>query len=72
MARQKSKPVSEQLRQAIRDSGLSYYRLARECGVSDGGLSRFMRNERDLTARSIDRICSFLGLELRQSKQKGE
>jgi transcriptional regulator with XRE-family HTH domain len=72
MARQKVKPVSGQLRKAIRDSGLSYYRLARECGVTDGALSRFMRDERDLTARSMDRICGFLGLELRQSKQKGE
>ncbi len=71
MARREDKPFSEQLRQAIRDSGLSYYRLARECGVNDGALSRFMRSERDLTARSIDRICSYLGLELRQSKQKG-
>ena len=72
MARRRQKPVSEQLRQAIRDSGLSLYGLGRQSGVNDGALSRFMRGERDLTTRSVDRLCKSLGLELRESKREGE
>lgn len=71
MARKQPKPLSEQLREAIRRSGLSLYRLGRECGVNDGQLSRFMRRQRDLTTRSVDRLCKYLGLELRESERKG-
>jgi len=72
MAGKRYKPICEQLRRAIRDSGLSLYRLERECGVNNAQLSRFMRGEQDLKGRSIDRLCKFLGLELRPTKRKGE
>ena len=71
MARKRRVPVSEQLRQAILDSGESYCRIAHGCGVNDGQLSRFMRGERGLTTATLDRLCAYLGLELRESKRKG-
>ena len=63
--------ISQQLRQAIASSGLSLCQVARECGVNDAQLSRFMRDERGLTTATVDRLCEYLGLELRESKRKG-
>ena len=71
MARKRAKALSDQLRQAIRDSGQSLCHIAGECGVDDGILSRFMRGERGLTTKTLDRLCAYLGLELRQSRRKG-
>ena len=71
MMRRSRVVVSDQLRQAIRDSGLSLLGIAEASGVDDSALSRFMRGKRDLTTRSVDKLCRYLNLELRKSKQKG-
>ena len=72
MTKKKPRRVfSDQLREAIRRSGQSLLGIAQATGVDDGILSRFMRNERGLTTRSIDKLCQYFGLELRESKQKG-
>lgn len=71
MARRRKRSISRQLRQAIRDSGESLLHIAGQTGVDDGALSRFMRAERGLTLKSVDRLCKYLGLELWESKQKG-
>ena len=71
MAKARAATVSGQLRQAIRDSGLSLCQLAKATEVDDGILSRFMRRERGLTTKTLDRLCKHLGLELRESKRKG-
>lgn len=71
MARKKGKTVSGQLRRAIRECGQSLCQIADGSGVDDGALSRFMRGERGLTTKTLDRLCSYLNLELRQSKRKG-
>ncbi len=71
MARKRATALSEQLRQAIRESEESLCQIAAQCGVTDGALSRFVRRERGLTLKSADALCKYLGLELRQSKRKG-
>ena len=70
MVRKSKTLISEQLRLAIINSGQSLLAISQGCGVDDGALSRFMRKERDLTTRSVDRVCGYLGLELRKSGQK--
>jgi len=74
MAKRKDRQpaVSEQLRQAIRASGKSVYKIASETGVTNGQLSRFLRGERGITSGTMDALCAYLGLELRQAKRKGE
>ena len=71
MARRRAKALSEQLRRAIRDSEESLCHIARQCSVDDGALSRFMRKERGLTLKTVDALCKYLRLELRESKRKG-
>lgn len=62
--------VSEALRQAILDSGLSAYRMATESGVNVAAVLRFRSGERSLKLESVDRLAEVLGLEL-QPKRKG-
>ena len=49
---------------AMRDSGKSVYAIARQSGVSDGQLSRFLRGERMLSMESLDKLCTALNLTL--------
>jgi transcriptional regulator with XRE-family HTH domain len=55
--------LAEQLRRAVRDSGLSLNQLAHKAGLDSGRLSRFMRGERDLTLDGSTKLCGVLGLE---------
>ncbi|MGD9765992.1 MAG: helix-turn-helix domain-containing protein [Candidatus Binatia bacterium] len=56
--------LSEQLRNAIRESGMSLHDLSNEVGISGGILSRFMRAERSMTLETAEKLCAFFGLEL--------
>jgi ribosome-binding protein aMBF1 (putative translation factor) len=55
---------SDQLRSAIRDSGLSVYAIAQSTAIDKAVLSRFMHGKSGLSVTSIDRLCSVLGLRL--------
>ncbi len=61
--------MTEQLRIAIRDSGLSLNQLGIQSGVSAGQLSRFMRGERVLTLPAAEKIVTALGLRLMPAKK---
>ena len=56
--------VIDQLRQAVRDSGLSQNALAKRARVAQSQLSRFLRGERTLTLPAAARVCDVIGLEL--------
>jgi transcriptional regulator with XRE-family HTH domain len=57
-------PVVQQLREAIRASGLSLARLGAAAGIAPGQLSRFVRGERGLTLASAALVCQTLGITL--------
>ncbi len=61
--------LSDQLRAAIRGSGLSLYKLAKRTRVDHGQLSRFLRGERSITLETADRIAEELGLRLARSTE---
>ncbi len=61
-------PLLEQIREAIRGSGLSLNRLEQLSGVGNDRLSRFMRSERDLTGAAIEKLCKALRLNLVQEE----
>jgi DNA-binding phage protein len=67
MAKRAAKPkqLPDQLRDAIRASGMSIYRVAKASGISWPVVGRFMSGERDLRFETAGKIAAALGLELR-------
>ncbi len=55
--------VSEQLRKAITDSGLSLLKLSRESGACRQSLMAFMRGA-SLKLTTVDQVARYLGLSL--------
>ncbi|WP_442485812.1 helix-turn-helix domain-containing protein [Aeoliella sp. SH292] len=60
---------AQQLRQAIAESGISQYQLAKAAEVPQGAISMFM-NGGDLRLKTFNRLAYFMGFELRQLKSK--
>lgn len=56
--------LSGTLKQAIRDSGKSEYQIAKEAGVSQIVISRFLSGERDIRMATADKLAGALGLKL--------
>jgi len=63
---------SEQLQEAIRSSGTSRYAIARQTGLSQALLCRFLQGTRGLSLESIDKLMNALGLEIRPRERGGE
>ena len=57
--------VSQQLARAIQADPRGLRELARQTGVDNGNLSKCVAGERALSQKSINKLCAFLGLELR-------
>lgn len=62
--------VSEQLREAVENCGETRYRIAQETGINESTLSRFVASGRGLSMENTDRLCTYLGLELRPNSGK--
>ena len=50
-------------------SGKTRYQIAKELGIDQATISRFMSGERGLTLKVVDRLCALLDLEI--TKRKG-
>jgi transcriptional regulator with XRE-family HTH domain len=57
--------VSDQVRKALVDSGISRYRVSKDLGISQAQLSKFVNRKAGLSVGALDRLCEFLGLEVR-------
>lgn len=53
--------LSESLREAIRDCGLSQAEIAKRAGIDQSQLSRFLSGDRSLRLDTVDRVASVLG-----------
>lgn len=66
----KTNTFSKQLRQFISGRPESLAQIGRATGVSHAALSRFLRGKRGLSTKTLDRLCEYLRLELRQSGRR--
>ncbi|MFC1636602.1 helix-turn-helix domain-containing protein [Planctomycetota bacterium] len=64
-----NKNIEEQLRQAIKDSKLSRYRISKLTDVAASQLSVFMSGKRTLTLQTAAKIAEVLELELAPKKK---
>jgi transcriptional regulator with XRE-family HTH domain len=61
----KSEPtITEVLRAAIEKSGLTRYRIAKESGIPESNLRRFVQGEMSVRLDSADRLAAYFGLRL--------
>ncbi len=61
--------IEEQLRRAIRESGLSVWRIFRDTGVHTSPLYGFMAGRKSLRFDLAAKVAEYLGLELRQAEK---
>jgi transcriptional regulator with XRE-family HTH domain len=62
----KQKTIKDQLKAAIKASGLTYYRISKDAGITETAIARFMSGERGLNIDTAAKICAALNLELRK------
>jgi transcriptional regulator with XRE-family HTH domain len=60
--------LSDQLRAAIRDSGLSVYRIAKETGVSQPSISRFLNRKRTINIEAAEALATFFNMWLTEPR----
>ena len=61
--------LSDQIRQAVDASGLSRYRIAKELGISESTMSRFMAGS-GLRLENLDALADLLELDIKARKGK--
>lgn len=61
----KQKSMVDVLRAAIKSSGLTHYRIAKDAGIKPQIIDRFVSGERDLRLATAAKLCEALGLELK-------
>jgi hypothetical protein len=63
---------SDELRGLIDASGMSRYRIAKQLGIAESTLSRFMSGERGLTMKCLDALAALLDLHVSSGKQAAD
>lgn len=64
MGRRRSKILSDQVKQAIDDSGQTRYAIAKATGIDESALAKFYNGQRGITTDTLDRLGSYLGLRI--------
>jgi transcriptional regulator with XRE-family HTH domain len=72
----KLKLLIDQVRQAIDDSGLSRYEVAKRTGIDESALSKFHLGRRGLSMEALNALGELLELKItlgyKRSKKKGK
>jgi transcriptional regulator with XRE-family HTH domain len=65
--------LSDQIRAAVKNSGMTRYRISADSGVQQSTLSRFLRGG-GMSLDTLDRLADLLGLEVvvRRAKRREE
>ena len=75
MAQRQAKSLTDQLRQAIDDSGLTRYRIAQKTSIDESALAKFYNGHRGLSMKSLNALGEYLELTIimrRKPTKKGK
>jgi hypothetical protein len=64
------KPMSNTVRKAIEGCGVSRYQIAKETGITESSLSRFVASGKGLSVEALDKLFAHLGLDVVPKKRK--
>jgi transcriptional regulator with XRE-family HTH domain len=56
--------LTDQIRKAIRRSGVSRYKIWQETGIAQSTLSKFLEGQRGLNLESLDKLADYLRIDL--------
>ena len=68
--KKRSAYLEDQIRAAFDESGMTVYRLAKDSGVPQPVVSRFINGKRGITLATASKLVAVLGLELIQKENK--
>jgi len=61
----KTKTLTDQIRDAVKASKLSHYRLCKETGIDPASMSKFMNGQRDgLSTAALNKLAALLKLRI--------
>jgi transcriptional regulator with XRE-family HTH domain len=69
------KPLSDQIREAIQNAGVSRYRISKATGITEAALSRFLHGKSGISLDTLDILGEYLGLDItarKTPKRKGK
>ncbi len=61
--------VTDTLRKAVETCGQTRYAISKATGIPQAVLSRFVASGHGLRSANIDKLCEYLGLELRPKRR---
>ncbi len=64
MRSKRTKKLSDQVRNAIDNSGVTRYRIAKEIQIDESALAKFYNGHQGLSLKALDRLGEYLGLEI--------
>ena len=64
--------MSDQVRQAIDDSGVTRYRIAQDTGIDESTLAKFYHGTRGLSLDNLDLLCGYLDLRIVVERKTGK
>jgi hypothetical protein len=62
--------LTDVLRQAIRDSGQTLYRVAKDSGVNYAIVHRFVVHHESIALTGFVKLCAYLGLTLKPEREE--
>jgi transcriptional regulator with XRE-family HTH domain len=72
MAKKRSNLLTDQLRQAIDDSGLTRYQIAKVTGIDESALAKFYNGHRGLSMDALNALGEFLQLTITLGRKPGK
>jgi len=64
MTKKQAKRLSDEIRAAIVNCGISRYRISKETGIDPAALCRFMQGKVGLTTDTLDKLAECIGLRI--------
>ena len=74
MTKKRTNLMTDQLRQAIDDCGLTRYEIAKQTGIDESALAKFYNGHRGLSMEALNALGKFLQLRItlgRKPEKKG-
>jgi transcriptional regulator with XRE-family HTH domain len=72
MGKKRTLLLTDQLRQAIDDSGLTRYQIAKATGIDESALAKFYNGHRGLSMHALNALGEFLQLTITLGRKPGK